>query len=385
MKQKLGGIWIILTALLLGTTTVLIRTGFQTMMVYAGYGAGVLGLLLTTTLIHLRQSGKARIIGSLSYFIAILALVVATVPAFTKLAEMAGIPEAKSTYLATWGGFPVVSIGAYGPIIGLVLLGISIISAGSFPTWSGILIGAGAVLQIPSQTLISDSGPLLILSSIGGVVLCATGLIWIGWIYWENNLENQGSAFSRPERIGGGLLVIFTGLILAVDAVLNMFGSLSLTSATTHIVSYTCLVLTSYVLIAAQGEKAGWIGVTGFNLVHLGAALYFITASMIIAQLAGVIDNNVMLMASWDDLPLGRIGGYMTSLGLLLLGIESTRTGIFPAWSGWLVVSGIALTIPFTLTIQAYYLGIFWVIGASIAGIGIAGMGWVLLTKIDNT
>jgi hypothetical protein len=164
----------------------------------------------------------------------------------------------------------------------------------------------------------------------------------------------------------------------------NMFGGLSMMSGITHLLSYTVLLLTSFLIYAAQGDRAGWWGGSGFVLAQLGAALYIITAFLIVAQLAGAIDNNRALMASWEDIPVGRAGGYMSTLGMFLLGIEAIRSGVFPRWSGWLVVIGIALALPFTFTIQAYFLGIFWVIGAAIEGIGIGRMGWTLLTGKSN-
>jgi hypothetical protein len=88
-----------------------------------------------------------------------------------------------------------------------------------------------------------------------------------------------------------------------------------------------------------------------------------------------------MLMASWEDIPIGRVGSYMSILGIFLLGVEGIRAETFPRASGWLVVAGIALALPFAFTIQAYFLGIFWVIGAILEGIGISWMGWTLLKK----
>jgi hypothetical protein len=69
----------------------------------------------------------------------------------------------------------------------------------------------------------------------------------------------------------------------------------------------------------------------------------------------------------------------MVIVGMFLFGVEAIQSRVFPRWSGWLVLIGIALALPFLFTIQAYYLGIFWVLGATIQGIGIAWMGWTML------
>jgi len=133
------------------------------------------------------------------------------------------------------------------------------------------------------------------------------------------------------------------------------------------------------ILYGAHGSRASWFGFTGLVFTQLGATLYMITAYLIFAQLSGAIDNNRALMASWEDIPVGRYGGYMVIFGMLLFGMEAVRSGVFPRWSGWLVLLGLALALPFTFTIQAYYLGIFWVLGATLQGIGIAWMGWTML------
>jgi hypothetical protein len=158
-----------------------------------------------------------------------------------------------------------------------------------------------------------------------------------------------------------------------------MFGGLSLASGITHLLSYTTIILTAFVLYATHGSRVSSTGFVAFLFTQLGATFYIITVYLILAQLVGTIDNNRAMMASWEDIPVGRYGEYLVIVGMFLFGLEAIRSGVFPRWSGWLVVIGIALALPFTFTIQAYYLGIFWVLGATIQGIGIAWMGWTML------
>jgi hypothetical protein len=117
----------------------------------------------------------------------------------------------------------------------------------------------------------------------------------------------------------------------------------------------------------------------GFIFVHVGYTLSVIPAYFIMAQLAGQIDNNRALMASWMDIPIGRIGNYMLLLGIFLFGVSAIRAEIFPSWSGWLVTLGLALLLPSQFQSQDYLFSIFWIIGATLLGIGLGWMGWTLL------
>jgi hypothetical protein len=225
-------------------------------------------------------------------------------------------------------------------------------------------------------------GSLFSFLPIAGSLLFGAGLIWIGWALWSGRGWNfQEPGLSGLDRAWGAPFIILTGLTLAVDAAVNMFGGLSLMSGMTHLASYTALLLTSFLLYAAHGKQVSRVGFAGFVSTQLGAALYMITAYLILAQLAGSIDNNRMLMASWQDIPVGRVGGYLATFGIFLFGIEAIRSGTFPQASGWLVVIGILVALPFTFTIQDYFLGIFWVLGAILEGLGIAWMGWTLRTR----
>jgi hypothetical protein len=54
---------------------------------------------------------------------------------------------------------------------------------------------------------------------------------------------------------------------------------------------------------------------------------------------------------------------------------------VFPRWSGWLVVIGLALSLPVLFTMEDYLFSVFSVIGATLEGIGLGWMGWTLLRK----
>jgi hypothetical protein len=86
-------------------------------------------------------------------------------------------------------------------------------------------------------------------------------------------------------------------------------------------------------------------------------------------------------MISWVDIPVGRAGIYLALFGLILFGIGTLRAGVFPRWTGWLIVLGMAVIIPTEFVTQPYLFLIFWAIGATLVGAGLAWMGWQTLAR----
>jgi hypothetical protein len=378
-QLRWGGWWIMITAILLNGANILVYAGYHNAAVQAVYAIGFTGLIPACTIIHLAQARRAGTVGHVSYLLSVLSLAYANVVTFLTLAGLTGLEGAHQTLLGIWQ--PFLGFSVYGIFLGLSLFGVAVAQAGVLPRRAGVFVALGMALQLLPQYGLQVIGRLSSFLTIGGSLLFGVGLIWIGWALWSGkgwNLEEPG--LSLLDRKWGAPFVILTGLILAVDAAANMFGSLSLLSGLTHLASYTALLLTSFLLVAAYGNHVSWTGFSGFLFTQLGASLYMITAFLILAQLAGSIDNNRMSMASWQDIPVGRVGGYMTTLGLFLLGIAAIRSGTFPHGSGWLVVLGILVALPFTFTSQEYFLGIFRVLGAILEGVGIAWMGWTLRT-----
>ena len=376
---QLSGWLIIVVALLMNGMNILVNLGVHDTLIQVLSGIGFTGLIFAYTIIHLAQARRCGVLGLLAFLISVISLFYSNVVTFLTLAELSGLEGASQTLLAIWD--PIMHTAAYGYSIGLILFGISIARAGVFPVWAGILSALGIALQLPAQFTTEMAGPLFLFFTIGGSLLFGAGLIRIGWALASGRSWNtQEPGLSPLDRRWGGPVVIFTGLMLAADAVTNMIGKLSLASSATHIASYTAILLTAFLLYAAHGEHVSWAGFAGFFLIQFGAAFYIVTAYLITGQLAGLIDDNRMLMASWQDIPVGRAGSYMCILGMFLLGVEAIRSGVFPRWSGWLVLLGIALAFPFTFTIQDYFLGTFWVIGAIVQGIGFAWMGWSMMT-----
>lgn len=377
---RIFGLLIVLFALLANGASILVSQGWHNAMIQGVYAVGLSGLLLVCTVIHWLQARRSGLFGLFAYLITLLSLAYAQIAAFLTLAELSGIEEVRSTFLAVWD--PVIRTAVQGVSIGFILFGFSIAWSGVFPKWTGLLIALGAALQLLAQDTREAAGPLFVLFATGGAVLFAAGLAWIGWTLFSNRgPERQVPGLSSLDRQWGGPFLVFAGILLAVDAFANMIGGVSLASGITHLMSYTALLIVPFLLYASHREKAGWQGFLGLFFTQLGSAFYLITAFLILAQLAGIIDNNRALLASWVDIPLGRVGEYLSIAGMFLLGWEAIRSGVFPRGSGWLVVLGIAVALPFVFTIQAYYLGILWVLGAILEGAGVAWMGWTLLKR----
>jgi hypothetical protein len=372
-----GGWWIILAAILMNGMNILVYAGFHNAAIQAAYGMGFTGMILACTIIHIAQAQRAGILGLIAYLVSLLSLAYSNVVTFLILAELWGIEGVHEAFLGIW--HPVMRMAVYSIFLGLILLGISIARAGVLPRWSGILLALGVALQLPAQYAMELAGPLFFLFTIGGSLLCGAGLIWIGWaLYSGRALAEDEPGLSNLDRAWGGPFVVLAAVLLTANAYVNTFGSLNLAAGLTHLLSQTGLMLSIVILGAAQARRAGGPGLAGMAITHLGAALLLIPAYLIVGQLAGQIADNRALMASWDTIPVGRAGLYMVFLGNLLFGISAIQAGVFPRGSGWLVVLGLALLVPSQLQSQAYLFSIFWVIGATLQGIGLAWMGITL-------
>ena len=379
-QVRWGGWWIILSSLLMNGTNILVYLGYHNAAIQAIYGAGFTGLILACTIIHIAQARKSGFLGLIAYLVSVLSLAYANVVTFLILAELSGIEEAHQTLLGIWD--PVMRAAMYAIFIGLSLLGISVARAGVLPRWGGILLALGVALQLPAQYAMELVGPLFFLLTVGGSVLCGAGLIWIGWALWSGKgWQEEEPGLSNLDRLWGGPVVLLAGLLLVINAYINSIPDLTLLDGAIHLISTTSILLMIVILHTAQADRAGGMGMAGFFFTHLGATLNLITAYFIFAQLAGQLENNRLLMASWVDIPVGRFGNYMLLLGIFLFGLSVIRADVYPRWSGWLVVIGLALSLPGLFPTQDYLFSVFSVIGATLEGIGIGWMGWRLLRK----
>ena len=375
-----GGLLIIVVSLLVSITNALFYLGIHSVALHAVYGMGFTGLMLTCAIIHIAQARQAGMFELATYLFSVLCLAYVNVATFLDLVEMAGIEGTEQAVAAVRS--PVLFVAIYGLYLCLILFFLATAQAGVFPRWGGILTALGIALQLPAQFASNLVGPLFYIFSAGGSIIFGIGLIWIGWSLWLGaGISDEELRLSNLDRTWGAPFVILTALILVVNAYVNTFGELTLSNGIINLISMTALLLSIVILFTAQADRAGGTGLIGFLFTHLGAALSIIPAYLIMAQLAGQIESNRALMASWQDFPFGRVGGYMLILGLMIFGISVIRAEVFPRWTGWSVVIGISLLLPSQFQSQAYLFLIFWAIGATLEGIGFGWMGWTLFKK----
>lgn len=379
-QLRWGGLFIIVAAVLMNGTTIMVYLGKHNAVIQAVYGIGFTGLILSSAIIHIAQARRSGVFGLLAYLISVLSLAFANVVTFLILAELAGIEGAHETLVAVSN--PVMNLVIYGIIVGQILMGISIAQAGVLPRGAGIIAALGVALQFPTMYALDTVGPLYFIFTIGGSILFATGLIWIGWTLWSNHFSlDEEPRLSNLDRGWGAPFIILTAILSIVNAYVNSFDELTLSDGIINLISLAALMLSIVILHTAHADRAGRLGLAGFFFTHLGATLSIIPAYLIMAQLAGQIESNRALMASWVDIPIGRYGDYMVIFGILLFGIAVIRAEVFPRWSGWLIVIGSAISLPTNFQAQAYLFIIFWAVGATLQGIGLGWMGWSLFKK----
>ena len=376
-QLRWGGLWIIVAALVWSGTNIIIYTGKTNAAIQAVHGVGYTGLILAITFIHITQAWRAGIFELFTYLLCVLCLVYLNVSTFVGLGELTGLEGAKEALDALLDSMiPAL----YAIFFGLILLGLATAQTGVFPRWGGILIALGTALLLPAQFVKDLASPMFYIFTIGGSAVVGAGMIWLGWALWSGKgLLDEQPRLSNLDRMWGAPFVVLTAFLLTANAYINTFAGMTLMGAIVNVAAYTALILAIVILYTAQADRAGGLGLAGFFFTHLGATLFFIPAYLIMVQLAGLLNSNRALMIVWNDVPVGKIGNYMIPLGLFLFGISVIRAEVFPRWTGWLIVIGVALLMPTQFQSQAYLFQIFWVIGATLVGIGMGWMGWKLM------
>jgi hypothetical protein len=372
-----GGLLIIIVALLVSIPNALLYVGIHNFALHIAYGIGFTGLILACTIIHIAQAGRAGIFELVTYVLAILCLAYVNIITFMDLVAMAEIPGTQQAIAEVHG--PVWLAANYGLYFCLILFYLASAQVGVLSPLAGMLTAFAIAIQLPAQFAMDMAGPMFFTFSVGGSILFGLGLMWMGWSLWsDKEPPTEELDLSSLDRAWGAPIVMLTALLLVLNAYTNTFTAQTLPNGIINLLSMTMLLLSSVVVFIAQARRAGTTGLLGFAFTHLGAALSIIPAYLIMAQLAGLIESNRALTASWVDFPFGRVGNYMLILGMILFGISVIRAGVFPHWTGWLVVIGIALFLPSQFQSQAYLFLIFWAIGATLGAIGVGCMGWLL-------
>lgn len=155
----------------------------------------------------------------------------------------------------------------------------------------------------------------------------------------------------------GGLAAIVGGALMVLDVVLHLFVEDRVSPAELagiqhevwHLPGVIALPLAMLGLIAiylAQSARTGTIGLWGFGLLILGmtvGAIYstvfhglFLPAiESLEAGLFETLVDNTTAAQFYRGVVVQGVG---LGLGAILFGIATMRGGVFPSWSGWLLI-----------------------------------------------
>ncbi len=149
-----------------------------------------------------------------------------------------------------------------------------------------------------------------------------------------------------------GFFLLVSGCLMLIQLILNPVD----TGVTTikeplivlaNLLAFFSVICTLFGLPAVflrQADRAGLLGLLGMLAIFFGIALSDATHTVISFAVLPVLATSTATASHLGSLDtaiqqglqgtLGTVGGLMTLLGLLLLGIATLRAGIFPRWVG---------------------------------------------------
>jgi hypothetical protein len=178
-------------------------------------------------------------------------------------------------------------------------------------------------------------------------------------------------------------LIRWSGLLAIVAAVLNaLFGLLWIGGPTLlgwvpSFLFFVVLVFAMIGLYAAQVEHSGWLGLVAFVLSALGAMVMSTGNLLSIAEFSGVSGAQAVEDFYSTTVPFSIMAPLCFFSGLLLFGISTLRSGVFPRWAGILLSVGAVITFVFILA----FAPLAFVFGIMLLSAALAWMGWALWSK----
>jgi hypothetical protein len=173
----------------------------------------------------------------------------------------------------------------------------------------------------------------------------------------------------------GGLLSMFTALLLVVAAILVFTvsdGGLGNSAAPTmYYVALAFLALALPALYGVQAVASRALGLVGFALAMVGAFLYSGPLYTLVNRTADLQNWSSIWAFSTDDVL--SLGGALFLIGLGLLGFETMQAGVLPRLSGLPLLIGAALWL-------LAYLGLSFLLAPAtlVTALGLLWMGWSL-------
>jgi hypothetical protein len=218
-------------------------------------------------------------------------------------------------------------------------------------------------------------------------------------------MSSPGAAIVGPltlVRVTGAANVI-GGLLVAVFFIIHPGGQEPGTAATVLSTPYSAihtLAVVGYIAIALglvgayayQADRAGFLGVAGFIVGFAGSALLvgtFMHDGYEIPYLATIVHGSLEPGLAMN-VAIG-IAGVLFIAGFVAFGIATIYAGVFPRWSGVLLIIGaIVADLPpppdtNLLRILTGHPGTlpwaFIALGAALLGIGIISLGYTMLRR----
>lgn len=132
--------------------------------------------------------------------------------------------------------------------------------------------------------------------------------------------------------LGGAALLGAAIVSLSFNPVMNQVFSPGLSAML--LLSSILLLLSLPGMYARQAHLAGWLGLTGHALLHIGIVLIVVTGAtpLLYPSIQGVPGESLIAFGL----------GIALTLGLLLTGIATLRAGVYPRWSGILLLAATA-------------------------------------------
>lgn len=138
--------------------------------------------------------------------------------------------------------------------------------------------------------------------------------------------------------------------------------------------NYVAFVPIPAILIGLYGAQRPRIDLGGLfgALVYGFAFIYF--AHMTLTALEADISNYSLLLAQQGATYI--LNGGLMVLGGSVFGIATLRAKVYPAWTAWIFLAGLALNLAVAiLSIPS----IFQVCGSFVRNAGLIGMGWAIV------
>jgi len=180
-----------------------------------------------------------------------------------------------------------------------------------------------------------------------------------------------------------GLALLLGAVIFIVGSILSFAGApltpIWLVATGVWISGMVLLLLGLPGIVARQAPRAGWLGFAGFLLTFLGWFLltgFYVVDNLILSPWLDALAPQVY--AQWFVNPaVGvsiHVANSLLGVGGVLLGMATTRAGVFPRWAGLLLIAAAVFDL------GSFVIGSLTTVAVVLVVLGLGWMGYALLT-----